>query len=279
MFLFVIKQVYAVIKWLVYANLLVALLGFWLTYSFASYFELEQAIHYGITAFGATLFSYNFQRLQRLSLFAQSTTERHLWLSQNKRSLLALTVGGAFIASGSYFFYVFNWRSFPVLCCFTLVSLFYAYAPAIKGFIPFRNIPFLKIHLIALTWVTVVYLWPAFDSVQLGLSHVTISLGIYLYLIAVTIPFDIRDLPYDSKTQQTIPQRLGVTKARLLGLILLVIALMIFGALSSKGFANGFLWLLVVGHAISLLYASHKRSELFFALGIDGWLFWLGFVL
>lgn len=61
-----------------------------------------------------------------------------------------------------------------------------------------------------------VFLWPVIDADALTPSNGLVAIGLYVYFIAITIPFDIRDLAYDLDEQATFPQVLGVKNALLL---------------------------------------------------------------
>jgi 4-hydroxybenzoate polyprenyltransferase len=50
------------------------------------------------------------------------------------------------------------------------------------------------------------------------------SLEIFLFVIALTLPFEIRDLKYDELELKTIPQKLGVRNTKWFGTVLLMIS-------------------------------------------------------
>lgn len=91
-----------------------------------------------------------------------------------------------------------------------------------------RSIPFLKIHVIALSWTLLLIVFPLVNQDKIPFAELVAAH--YLYVLAVTIPFDIRDLRYDETHYKTIPQVFGVIGATviangaLLGYILLVSA-------------------------------------------------------
>jgi hypothetical protein len=45
----------------------------------------------------------------------------------------------------------------------------------------------------------------------------------FLYVIIAMLPFEIRDMKYDSLKLSTIPQRIGVTKTKIIGVLLIVL--------------------------------------------------------
>jgi len=48
-----------------------------------------------------------------------------------------------------------------------------------------------------------------------------------LFVIAITIPFDIRDIDYDVSELKTLPQQLGIYKTKLFGSSLLLIFILL----------------------------------------------------
>jgi len=262
----------------VYSNLLVATIAFWLTYNFSKYLLLENALFYGLVAFGATLFSYNLQRIHRLSDFESTLSLRHKWLFKHHILLKILMFFGFLLALIIYFLKCFDWFSFPLLIGLSGITFLYAYRGKKRKRKPLRDMTFLKIHLIAITWVVVVFLWPAIDANALSFSNWMIVAGLYSYFIAITIPFDIRDLDYDMSTQGTIPQMIGVNKAKIVSVLLLVLAACIFSFVIPQLHQNPFVYLVFIGHLLFILFTSKKQPDLYFSLGIDGWLFWLGFL-
>src|SRR5690554_8135853 len=51
-----------------------------------------------------------------------------------------------------------------------------------------------------------------------------LGLSIFFFILAATVPFDIRDLVYDGKHKSTIPQILGVKGAKTIALLFLILS-------------------------------------------------------
>ena len=86
----------------------------------------------------------------------------------------------------------------------------------------------LKVLLVALVWTGTTVVIPVISS------HLSISWDISIYILQqfililiLLIPFEIRDLEYDELNLKTIPQRIGVSKTKILGLLLGLIFFMI----------------------------------------------------
>ena len=113
-------------------------------------------------------------------------------------------------------------------CLFAGVTTLYA-VPIFNGFKKnLRDISTLKIWVIALVWAACTVLLPTCDigkSIDKGV--ILLFVQRILFVVVLTLPFDIRDLQYDKRKLQTIPQVLGVERAKKLGFILLAISMLI----------------------------------------------------
>lgn len=87
-----------------------------------------------------------------------------------------------------------------------------------------RDISGLKVYIIALVWSGVTVILPLVNN-QVGFSEdvIVTVIQIFIFVIALMLPFEIIDLRYDSLKLATIPQKIGVKRTKLLGLVLLLI--------------------------------------------------------
>jgi len=87
-----------------------------------------------------------------------------------------------------------------------------------------RQISGLKIYVIGLVWSAVTVFLPIIDNEITINSDVLITASQrFIYVLVIMIPFEIRDLRYDSLKLSTIPQRIGIKKTKLMGILLLMI--------------------------------------------------------
>lgn len=97
------------------------------------------------------------------------------------------------------------------------ISLGYAY-PFIsyKGQrLSIRRIPYLKLWIIVLAWILSTTVVPLIDIVDLNsiddrLSTIFFALQQGAFIVALTIPFDVRDLEVDYPFQRTLPMVFGI---------------------------------------------------------------------
>jgi len=170
--------------------------------------------------FFSTLFSYSLHRLYPVLIGGRDPKDnKHLqWIWAHRVEGIAVLMLSAF-ASTYIFLFFLSFSAQIVLVLAGLITLFYSIpifnqkeGPKIR----LRDYPLLKIFIIALIWVLSCVLLPWIESERL-VPWYSIALSMLekaLFLIAITIPFDIRDYAYDKQVEvSTIPQVLGFKKS------------------------------------------------------------------
>ncbi len=214
-----------------------------------------------------TYLTYNGQRIFRLSKY-KKIGERLKWVVKYEKILRISSLILALVGF-SCMFYI-NTESWFLLVIMGFLSLFYVVPiPFInKGL---RDISFIKVFIIALVWSLIIFGLPYIDSSPLKLeSHTIIAfIQCFLFIIAITLPFDIRDLKYDeSSNLKTIPQLVGIKNTIIISEILLIGSLACFYFLELE---SHILVALTVGHLITMTIialTNKNRKELFYA----GWI-------
>ena len=217
-----------------------------------------------LLVFFATTLSYCFQRTVRHKSGALINSARHQWVYSQKKFLYALIII-SFCISGSLFFTLFSFYELLYFSPLIIIALFYAVKMFSKSL---RDIPFIKIILISFSWAAVTVLIPAYINEEFSAND-TWSLFIlnFIYIFALVIPFDIRDLNFDEPEKKTIPQLIGMKAAKHTAIILLIICGLLSFALLKEAV---FLVPVYVVSLIVLFQVNDKRKELFYACGIDG---------
>jgi len=138
---------------------------------------------------------------------------------------------------------IFSFVCFLGLCYFTLrlkteTLLYFAVLGAITFLyaIPFlpkklfieagnlRAIGGLKIYVIAFVWTCVTVIIPLLnENYSLDNDVFAEAIQRYLYVIIAMLPFEIRDMRYDSIKLSTIPQRIGISRTKTIGVLLIVL--------------------------------------------------------
>jgi hypothetical protein len=87
-----------------------------------------------------------------------------------------------------------------------------------------RDISGLKVYVIALVWCGVTVILPVFNNNGMFSQDAIITIiQNFILVIALMLPFEIRDLNYDSLKLATIPQKIGVKNTKRLGYILVLL--------------------------------------------------------
>ena len=82
----------------------------------------------------------------------------------------------------------------------------------------FRSLSGLKILIVATVWAGTTVILPAISQLEVISWNVKIeTFQRFMMVLILMVPFEIRDLKYDSAALKTLPQRLGVKGAKLIG--------------------------------------------------------------
>lgn len=259
------------LQYLIYSNILISISAGSLAYACAIKLGNPHDIGIGLTVFFATLFIYNIQRILRLGEIKVKSSDRHHWL-ENHTFLIKILAGIGIIGAITIYFAVLGWNiDFWFLAFSAIVGVLYAMKVHPKS-LALRDIPYAKIYLIAIQWALVSVYWPYMRIADSTDFPIGLELSIFFFILAATVPFDIRDLVYDKKHKSTIPQIFGVKGAKIIALLF-----MVFSALSLYFFfpiANH-LWLFFICYfilGILILNSNTTRNEMYYSGVIDGWI-------
>ncbi len=207
----------------IYSNLHVALAGLAMVMVTNIKFGILTEVP-ALFVFLSIILSYNFIRFyeiknDRLEWFSS-------WFYQHKIKLLALSFV-SFLGIITILFYgLLHSKALWILTPFVVMTFFYAIplGKINQKELSFRNFPFIKIFSIAIAWAGTTVLFPVLDADLPLTSDIWIEfIQRIALLIAITIPFDIRDITSDTNDLRTIPQIVGILKSKYIGTILLLI--------------------------------------------------------
>lgn len=86
-----------------------------------------------------------------------------------------------------------------------------------------RAISGLKIYVIAFVWsVTVVVLPIVNQNLRFEFDMILSFMQCFLFVLVLMLPFEIRDMNYDSLKLGTIPQQIGVQRTKVIGSVILM---------------------------------------------------------
>ena len=249
------------VRFIVYSNIFVAFCVLGL--SIGSEILLDTA-NYKLSqfVFFATLFTYNFQRIVRLSKTREHA--RKDWLNKNKLAIFFIVVISVIMSAFRFFDFKTNTQIIIVIS--GIISVLYPFG--------LREIPFSKIFIISLVWTVSTMLLLVLENNISFDSNITLHLiGRFLFVLAITIPFDIRDLKFDDKKLKTIPIIIGESRAKLLAVLILLIAEALY---SIQYFANqislqhliGIIILFLVT-SILIIKSSEEKSDFYYSICIE----------
>jgi 4-hydroxybenzoate polyprenyltransferase len=220
-----------------------------------------------LVVFFATLFVYNLDRLALASGEDRiQESPRHRWIHRHE-SALRVSAGVSLLATCV----AAAWLPLSVLVALLpLGALALAYSipviPAGDRWRRLKDIPGLKVILIAVVWAGATGLLPAIETLENPWGgEVAWMVGArVLFIAGITLPFDIRDMERDARSGiATIPIWLGVEWTRRLALLCIAG----FGLLSMHQPA---LVASAVVTALVVLRADEGRGELYYVAGLDG---------
>lgn len=248
------------IQFIVYSNLWISIGSAFLCWQIFILNGLEINIRFLFFVFFCTLFSYNFQRTSRIKKLEIQLPNS--WVVQNKN--IAYFILGVSVLGAIATVPIFN-APFSLFWIFVLgiVSGGYSY----RGF---RDVPYLKIILISASWGITCGILPFIISKNPSAYLIFMNFSlVFCYILSITIPFDIRDLEVDEKTKRTIPQILGVNKAKFSAFISLIVSIII--ALFIFSPFQSFIYFVSSIFSGYLIYNSNKnKPDIYFSFFIDG---------
>ena len=151
-----------------------------------------------------------------------------------------------------------------------LLTLLYA-LPVFGNSRNLRSLAGIKIFVIAMVWAGTTVLLPVINAQQLLNQPVLIDFfQRFCMVVVLTLPFEIRDLIYDSDSLETIPQRIGVRKTRIFGVVLsiLICVIEIFQR-QFRGYSLLALFLVCVIIGIFLLGSRERQSKYYASFWVE----------
>ena len=217
--------------------------------------------------FGGTLSRYNYIVF---FLKENSKSEKFRYMFEKRNFLKLLFFLGLVISSISSLF--FSWTALLFIAHLGFLSVWYFLALNFGFFkLPkLREIPYIKVFVIAYVWVGSTFLLPILDNIVFDSPFLLAYFERIFFLLGITLPFDIRDIAIDKQTNvKTIATKLGVYKTKILASCFLLVS-----AFSSFWlYASPFQILISLSYIsfiFLILKAKQESSELHFTGLLDG---------
>jgi len=170
--------------------------------------------------FFASITGYNFVKYFGLAKFHHRSLAN--WLKLIQIFSLFSFVGLC------YFGFKLEIKTLMYIAGFGLITFLYAvpFLPkkiVLEGGKNLRAISGVKIYIIAFVWAGITVLLPVVNENQaLDFDVILSFLQRFIYVLVATLPFEIRDMQFDSLKLATIPQRIGIKLTKILGSVLLI---------------------------------------------------------
>ncbi len=237
-------------------------------------------LHLLVFVFFSTLLVYNLNLIEGMKGLKSSgfRSVRHNWIVKHEKFIWAFAVLSLIVSVAE----LTALKKDTLI--FLLVPGFFALGYAVPIKLPgmktlrLRELPFVKIVLVTWVWATFTVGLPLVE--QSGLAELLQPKNFLLFfsravfIFAITIPFDIRDMAYDrDKHIATIPSRFGIERSKYFSLVLLLV----FVASSFVRYSSGFcsmneFFALVISALLSaglIMMINRQLKELFYSLGIE----------
>jgi len=250
----------------IHAHLHVALSAYCLTkITQIEFGSIDESLAFFV--FSSTITSYNLLRFWKRKDITSGDAD---WLDSHKYSLLLLNALASFAIL--FFGASLQKETMFLLIPLILITLFYN-LPFQYGSqsLQLRNIAGIKIFLVATVWSSVTVLLPLAELQSEMQSDQWITfVQRFLFIFAIAIPFEIRDLNLDKRHMRTIPQCLGIKNSKILGIFLLIV---FFGLEFFKDgqiiYASLPLFLTSLVSIAFLLYSNNQRGKYYTSFWVE----------
>ncbi len=207
-----------IIEILNYSNTFISVAAAFLTYGLSIQIGGNDAFFYSVFVFFSTLATYNFQRFLRVDELIDYESDFLNWIRNNKRLIIWIILISLIfdLIIGVVYFKELK----PVLLILIIsLVLSVLYVFSIKGH-SLRSVACFKMYLIAVVWTLAVGVVPLILQEQISNEKIIFVSAHFFLIVGLCVPFDVRDLVYDSPTLKTLPQLVGVRWSKVISVVL-----------------------------------------------------------
>ena len=225
--------------------------------------------------FSATLCLYALHRIVGMEKVKQFTEKyRYAIIAKYQYHILFYAIVGAIISA--YLFFSLCFQNQLLIVLPAILSLGYV-VPFFGKKRRLRDFDYIKIFLIAIVWAFITVILPIVERKgwAISASDMLMCIERSLFIFAITIPFDIRDLKVDQHIQvKTIPFLIGISKSKYLAGLLLLFAFLLALLLYSLNIYNKpilvALSLSYLSTYLLITYSDKTEEDYFFTGLMDG---------
>ena len=261
------KSLKRIVNFLVYSNIWIALGAVSFTLQFYLLTSTRPDPTVLVFIFSATIFTYTFQRFEKIKVRSPAGGDRIDWMNRNMRMVKVILYGS--MAAMLFFIFSLSIKALIIISISGLISFFYIRKIPGKIARNLRDLPHLKIYLITIAWTITTVLLPAeMAEKKADQWPLLLMMCHFLYILAITIPFDIRDINLDEEQKKTIPQVVGLPAAKVMATLMAMGSALII----VYGWPD-YLLPAVLSSLLTIVlifFSTPKRNDLYYSFGMDG---------
>ncbi|WP_281988811.1 hypothetical protein [Aquimarina aggregata] len=221
-------------------------------------------------SFFTSLVAYNFVKYSKVSKLY------HKRLTKSMKSIHLLTL----LACIGFVYTVFKIPFETVLYTSPFIALTILYTvPVFPNNKNLRSLAGVKIFIIGAVWAGITVLVPLVYAEEnlMNFDFIVEIVQRFLFIVVMMLPFEIRDLQYDDLSLETVPQKIGVTRTKVFGSILLVLFLLLTAVKDELNSIEILSTILVTTISLLFLWGTEKKqSEYYCSFWVESVpIFWL----
>jgi 4-hydroxybenzoate polyprenyltransferase len=229
----------------------------------------ERPVAIELLVFASTFFIYNFQRLITLpDADADSLLNMHRWMRQN--ALLQKILMGVSLIIVLVALFFINIQAIGLLVVVGFISVFYAVPLPFTADFRLRDVGLLKPVYVALVWTAVCVVLPLLSLNKAVNNTAWLATHCFLFFMAITIPFDIRDLKFDQQNLKfpTLPMVAGINSTKMIAIVFLVLSGVVLWLIKPEYMIGIVSWYAVTAYLIITIGV--KSNEYHYTFWLDG---------
>jgi 4-hydroxybenzoate polyprenyltransferase len=263
---------------LVYSNLFIGLCAAaMVAVTQVWYGQLETGYFYMGFVFFGTILHYGLHRMVGLNRIAEPTGRFIQVQEMSSITFFSMVLSGL---GALICFSQLSWETMTRLIFPIILALLYI-TPVFGNGRRLRDLPYIKILVIALVWSWTTFYVPMMSESNFNYLDGGLMFERFIFLLAITLPFDVRDMEVDSaQGQKTLATLWGISNTKRVAQILLFAGVLSMVSiclehppfqLFALAYLPGYLlaYMLIIG-------VKEGRPDSYYSIGLDGTMLLLG---
>lgn len=225
-------------------------------------FHIEYDVPMSLFVFFGTIVGYNFVKYDALVRVKKK-------LTGNSLKVIALLSLVSFVLVGYYFFQLKRVTQIVSAGIFAITALYtLPFFPNRKNA---RNWAGVKIYIVAICWVGATLVLPLINAaIPFTTDFFIKCIQRFILVFVLILVFEILDLANDDPHLQTVPQKIGVNRTKILGLLLLIPFCLLEFLLSTFNYKDLLIsFIMVVILSLFIVFANTKRSKYYTSFWVE----------